>query len=595
MKKFKLIKVQLPIFMIVLLIIPLLLVGYISYQKTAIIEKAVIQKEDMEEMSKESKKIFASYENILTQISETPEMQIDTYNVKTGDPEAFKNMPLVNDPVKTDFYQSYLRDLSSNYEYLINLYVGSETGAFYLDNIPPKEVDLTKFDARQSEWYVKAIEEKGKVIWTKPYIDTGTGKSIITLAKTITNSNGDVIGVAGMDFEMSKLATLLRNDILKTTIITGAISIIVGFVIVFFFVKRLIGNVNTIANGMKKIAEGNLTGEPVSTKGEDELSDLAHSVNLMKGNLFTIVEQVAEASVLVRDQSEELTQFANEVKEGSHQIASTMQDLSSGAETQANSTTNLAELMDQFSSKVQQAYANGDELAYTSKGILSMTNEGSKLMKNSISQMQTIDQIVRDSMEKVKGLDAQSREISTLVSVIKDIANQTNLLALNAAIEAARAGEHGKGFAVVANEVRKLAEQVNHSVEDITNIVGGIQNESNGVALSLADGFKAVDEGSKQILITGETFEKINQSVTDMAAKIQSISGNLKGISVNSLEMSTSIDEIASVSEQSAAALEEVVASAEQSSASMSEVTNSANKLVTLAEQLNEQVIRFKL
>lgn len=278
--------------MIVLLIIPLLLVGYLSYQKTEIIEKAVIQKEDLEEMSKESKKIFASYEKILTQISETPEMQVDSYSVQKGDANAFKNMPLVNDPVKTDFYQSYLQDLSSNYEYLVNLYVGSETGAFYLDNIPPQEVDLTKFDPRQSEWYKKAIEEKGKVIWTKPYIDTGTGKSIITLAKTITNSDGKVIGVAGMDFEMSKLATLMRNDILKTTIITGAISIFIGLALVYFFVKRLIGNVNTIANGMKKIADGNLTGEPVSTKGEDELSELAHSVNLMKGNLYQIVQQV---------------------------------------------------------------------------------------------------------------------------------------------------------------------------------------------------------------------------------------------------------------------------------------------------------------
>lgn len=70
-------------------------------------------------------------------------------------------------------------------------------------------------------------------------------------------------------------------------------------------------------------------------------------------------------------------------------------------------------------------------------------------MSSTVELMKKIDKVVSESVHKVRGLDQKSKEISTLVQVIKEVSEQTNLLALNAAIEAARAGEHGKGFAVV--------------------------------------------------------------------------------------------------------------------------------------------------
>ena len=138
-----------------------------------------------------------------------------------------------------------------------------------------------------------------------------------------------------------------------------------------------------------------------------------------------------------------------------------------------------------------------------------MTDKGSQLMDSSTKKMSKIDQIVKDSVQKVKDLDAQSQEIFKLVVVIKDVADQTNFLALNAAIEAARAGEHGRGFSVVAEEVRKLAEQTATSVTDITRIVNNIQNGFSVVTESLQDGYKEVEQGTNQIETTGETFNEI--------------------------------------------------------------------------------------
>jgi methyl-accepting chemotaxis protein len=166
---------------------------------------------------------------------------------------------------------------------------------------------------------------------------------------------------------------------------------------------------------------------------------------------------------------------------------------------------------------------------------------------------------------------------------------------LNAAIEAARAGEHGKGFAVVADEVRKLAEQVKNSVEDITGIFSGIQSESTAVVDTLQHGYQEVDQGTKQMKVTGETFDQIERSVTYMVTKSKEISEKLKKISEESYEMNASIEEVASVSQESAAGVEQVTAAAQQSNSSVEEVSHSADELSSLSDQLNEQVRHFKV
>ena len=143
--------------------------------------------------------------------------------------------------------------------------------------------------------------------------------------------------------------------------------------------------------------------------------------------------------------------------------------------------------------------------------VLQITENGNELMAHSVDQMDKIYDLVKDSVQKVMGLDHQSKEIANLVVVIQKIADQTNLLALNAAIEAARAGENGRGFAVVADEVRKLAEQVAQSIGGITGIVNNIQNESTNVVESLTKGYEQVEKGSNQIKMTGESFESINR------------------------------------------------------------------------------------
>lgn len=383
---------------------------------------------------------------------------------------------------------------------------------------------------------------------------------------------------------------------------TLAFTIVITLLVIVFSIltalvtsRMIVGPIKQIMNRMKLLAAGDLSQDVLEIKTHDEIGQLIAAANEMSSNLRTLMSDISAVSEQVSGQSEELTQSANEVKAGSEQIATTMQELAAGAESQANRSGDLSSLMSGFAEKIAKTNANGEEIKGASDHIISMTEEGSQLMHASTEQMDNIDHIVRQAVERVEGLETQSQQITRLVSVIKDIAEQTNLLALNATIEAARAGEHGKGFAVVADEVRKLAEQVAVSVTDITDIVGAIQSETEVVTNSLQEGYKEVEAGTAQVRTTSETFANINAALDRMADNIQGISANLEEITADTERMNASIEEIAAVSEESAAGIEQTSATSQQSTSSMEEVAASSTELAQLAERLNGLVQRFKL
>lgn len=375
--------------------------------------------------------------------------------------------------------------------------------------------------------------------------------------------------------------------------ISIGIAIILG-VIIAIVVNRLIQkSLNNVIHMAKEISNGNLLVDTNDYDSKDELGQLSSAMNSMLLNLREMIHRISSVSETVSSQSEELTQSSNEVKESGIQVAATMQELSLGSESQANASSQLAESMSTFSEKIKESNTFGETIVFSAVSVQSLTEDGRLLMNSSIDQMDKINKIVKESVEKVKTLDQQSKEISKLIGVIQSIAEQTNLLALNAAIEAARAGEHGKGFAVVASEVRKLAEQVSLSITDITGIVQNIQLESNNVVTSLEKGYSEVEKGTEDIQTTGKTFDEIHQSISEVVDKIQGVAIRLSDIDQECGKMSNSIEDIASISEESAAGVEQTAASIQQTSTSMEEIAGSAEQLAKLSEELNGLIRKF--
>ncbi|MED0871561.1 methyl-accepting chemotaxis protein [Bacillus spizizenii] len=374
-----------------------------------------------------------------------------------------------------------------------------------------------------------------------------------------------------------------------------AASIIISIFIWLYITRNIVKPIIRMKESANHIAEGDLSSDIEPLNSKDELGDLNEALQKMVGNLRDIVGYSKEISSRVLSSSQVLATATNETRSGSKHITETMNEMAEGSEQQAQDAVTIAESMNEFTESIDKAYNHGITISDTSQNVLELALSGNENMDTSLQQMKTIHHIVQEAVHKVRSLEQHSQDINKLVQVINGIAEQTNLLSLNAAIEAARAGESGKGFAVVAEEVRKLADGVSDSVQDITRIVNGTQQEIYTVIEYLESSFTEVEKGTENLTDTGQAMQHIKQSVTHVADSIKEVTDGLKQLTNQSITINQSIENIASVSEESAAGIEETFSITEQSAHSMDQVLQNAEELEQLAKELNEKMNQFTI
>ena len=456
--------------------------------------------------------------------------------------------------------------------------------------------ELRKLLQQKSEWntltdefFIELEEENEDIIAANSaQIATLSDDLIQGFQDVAHEKEADIQGL-GQDIENS------GKTLIGFGIITSLIVVILGIVIAYITAVSIRNPIRTVMDRITGIANGRLDQKPLNLQARDETGQLVQVSNDMQEKLRDMMANISGLSLTVSSHSEELTEAAGEVSSGAEQVSQTMEELASGAETQSNYAGKLAVAMSDFVGRIEETNNKGESVQQQSDQVLHMTDEGKDYMNSSMQQMESIDRIVRGTVEKVKSLDAHSQEVSDLVTVIQDIADQTNLLSFNASIEAAHAGEHGRGFSIVAGEVRKLAEEVVQSVTHISRIVQNMQNEVNAVTHALQNGYEEVEQGTEQIQKTNDQFTNIQASVKSVVDHVYAITETMSDFAANGQEMNGAIQEIATVSEQSASGVEETSASTQQATSSMEEVTASAGELSKIAEELNELVQQFRL
>lgn len=388
-------------------------------------------------------------------------------------------------------------------------------------------------------------------------------------------------------------------EIFHTSIIVNLVTIAVVLVaigLINMVIRRTIINpLKTVTVHLQHISGGDLTSEDTLITNQDEIGLLARTVNDTNRTLLEIVNQIRSVSSIIARQGDELVRNISDTKEGSQQIALTMEELAKASGSQAEAAVEASKAIEDLNILIEAFAGKGMDLSLHSGQVRTKGDRGKQLMESSVAQMGQIAEAVSQSMETVEELNRKNEGIFRLVGSIRSISEQTHLLAINAAIEAARAGDSGRGFAVVAQEVRKLSEEVQRTVSEITGITQGIQLDSKEVVEHLRMGVMRTEEGSRQIAETGEALDDINKSVHVMSGTIEEMGGNLQQMTAASETMNEFSQHISALAQQSAAGVEETSASAHEQLSATNEVAAGIGQLKTLLTELSESVTRFQV
>ncbi|WP_443115270.1 methyl-accepting chemotaxis protein [Herbaspirillum seropedicae] len=291
------------------------------------------------------------------------------------------------------------------------------------------------------------------------------------------------------------------------------------------------GEPGEAAEMARRIAAGDLTGVIHTTQGDDH--SLVAAVAYTRDRLVDTVHGIKQATESIKTSVDE--------------IASGNMDLSHRTEQQAGSLEETASTMEELTATVKQNAANAQHANQLASGAAQVAIQGGEVVGQVVQTMESIN--------------ASSRKIVDIISVIDGIAFQTNILALNAAVEAARAGEQGRGFAVVASEVRSLAQRSAAAAKEIKQLID--------------DSVGKVDAGTHLVQRAGQTMQEVVSS-------IQGVSTVVSEIATASHEQSSGIEQVGEAITQMDETTQQNAALVEQAAAAAQSLQDQADKLVRL-------------
>lgn len=375
-----------------------------------------------------------------------------------------------------------------------------------------------------------------------------------TFVKMVDKNSKDTKAASIESTDMYNTSTYILNIII---IITIALSIIASILLISSVMTPTI----ILKKRLQELADkgGDLT-QQIKVKSQDEIGDLANSVNQFISNIRSIIVEVNECSKNVTNSANIVSEHLHVLSEDVETTTATVETLSAGMEETAASTEEMYASANQIEHSIEKVTTKASDGSIAANEI---RNRANILQNNALNSQLAADemyQYVKENLEIAVNRSKAVNQIEFLSKIIFEITSQTKVLSLNASIEAAKAGESGKGFSIVAKEIGKLATKSNKAVlkiqsfsKEVLLAVNSLIESSNKIIdfmdTNVANDYKQMISTAKQY--SGDTAlvdNLVNEFCTtskDLTSSIESIIGAVGEVSHTITDGSLGIQDIA--------------------------------------------------
>lgn len=493
---------------------------------------------------------------------------------------------------------TYLSELTQNLKYygLGGSYILNNTGTTIAsDDIEKVKEGYNLIEKSSEDKTLKELAEiHRKMINGQSGLDEyKENEKKYVVYKQIEDTNG-----WSMAFEVNKKDVIKEvNKLITVYVLMTLVGLTILISIVYVIGNKIGNRLTMLKDNIEVLKEGdfNIKISELEMKKDDEIGVINNSLQETIMYIRELLKAVKDGIHILNNQAEGLNTTSETITTGSDAISSAMNEIAIGNSEQAVEVSKIQKEMDEFGTSVTDIDNNIGNVFQIAADTGSKLEAGKKEMEKLNESVVNFDSKFKEFNIDIENMNDKISSVNAITTTIKQIAEKTNLLALNAAIESARAGEAGKGFSVVAEEIRKLAEQSQQSLEQISKVIENVLQEGDKIIYSTNGMNKEMINQKENIEKTIESFNNVAMSLENIIPKIEVISEISYNNNNRTSNIISSVESVTAVSEELAATTEEVAATSQDFTQSSKTIEDVSNSILEIMSDLNEKIERFKL